>query len=244
MGSPARSEGGSVEERLLRGGLPALAWLALFVGLAFTRSRAGLLAALVVVALQGAAVGSRKGRRWLAVSGVAAALAGLALVSYLGFQEGLGRLFGAGGDRLQSGGRVAVALATFDLWARFPLTGTGLGSFREAFPLVRANAPPGDWHHAHSEPVELAATTGVIGLALALAALTVLALRLRHVYFAGSRSEDRAAALAGLGALAAALIHGLADFGLTLPANAVTLAVLVGAASAARTAGQDDAESP
>ncbi len=234
---------GSVEERLLRGGLPAFAWFALFVGLAFTRSRAGLLAALVVVALQGAAVGTRKGRRWLALSGLAAGLAGVALVSYLGFQEGLGRLLGAGGDRLQSGGRIEVVLATVDLWARFPLTGTGLGSFREAFPMVHGNAPSGDWHHAHSEPVELAATTGVVGLALALAAVVVLTMRLRRILFAGARSEDRAAALAGLGALAAALIHGLADFGLTLPANAVTLAVIVGAASAARTVSGEDAVS-
>jgi len=230
------AQGGSVEERLLRSALPTLAWCLLFVGLAFTRSRAGLLAALLVAALQGAAIGTRTGRRWLAASGVVAALAGVALVSLLGFQQGLGRLLGVGADRLQAGDRIEVARSTLELWRRFPLTGSGLGSFREAFPMVRTAGASGDYHHAHSEPLELAATTGAVGVALALAALAVCALRLRRVFLEGERSEDRAAALAGLGALATALVHGLADFGLTLPPNALALAVLVGAASAARTA--------
>lgn len=230
------ARGGTAEERLLRSALPALAWFLLFVGLAFTRSRAGLLAALLVVALQGAAIGSRTRRRWIAASGVAAALAGIALVSFLGFQQGLGRLLGAGGDRLQAGDRIAVARATAELWRRFPFTGAGLGAFRDAFPTVRSATTPGDYHHAHSEPLELAATTGVVGIGLTLAALAVCTLRLRRVFLAGERSEDRAAALAGLGALATALVHGLADFGLTLPPNALALAVIVGSASAARTA--------
>jgi len=231
---------GSVEERVLRAGLPALAWLALFAGLAFTRSRAGLLAALLVVALQGAAIGTRKGRRWLAVSGVAAGLAGVALVAHLGFQEGLGRLFGAGGDRLQSGGRIEVALTTLELFARHPVTGTGLGSFRATFPMVQGAGVPGDWRHAHSEPIELVATTGVVGLAICAAGLFLIAARLRRVQLEGERSEDRAAALAALGALAAALLHGAFDFGLTLPANAVTLAAIAGAASSARLARDEE----
>ena len=46
----------------------------------------------------------------------------------------------------------------------------------------------------------------------------------------GERSEDRGAALAALGALAAVAVHSCFDFGLTLPANSVTLAIIVGAA--------------
>jgi hypothetical protein len=44
----------------------------------------------------------------------------------------------------------------------------------------------------------------------------------------GHRSEDRAAGLAGLAALTMATLVSLVDFGLTMPANAFTLAVLVG----------------
>ena len=47
---------------------------------------------------------------------------------------------------------------------------------------------------------------------------------------AGRRAEDRAATLAAAGALAALGVHSWFDFGLTTAANAVTLAVLCGAA--------------
>jgi hypothetical protein len=43
------------------------------------------------------------------------------------------------------------------------------------------------------------------------------------------RSENRAAVLAVFGALASVLVHEGVDFGLTMPGNALTLAVLVGA---------------
>jgi hypothetical protein len=51
----------------------------------------------------------------------------------------------------------------------------------------------------------------------------------------GKRSEDRAAGIAAAGALVAVGLHSFADFGLTMPANAFALAVVVGAALGAET---------
>lgn len=223
----------AAEERLVRAAGPILVWLLLFAGLAFTRSRAGLLVALVVVALQGAGIGGFGRRRWVAVSGLVVALAGVAVVAWLGFDEGLGRLLGASAEGLEGGGRPRAARATIALWLGFPLLGTGLGSFRAAFPLVQPPDLPGLWRHAHNDWVELGATAGLLGFALVTAALVPLVRRLAKIASAGARSEDRAAGLAALGALAAAALHSLVDFGLTVPANAVTLAALVGAATAA-----------
>jgi hypothetical protein len=70
----------------------------------------------------------------------------------------------------------------------------------------------------------------VLAAGLGVAALVV---RLLRVLRKGRRREDQAAALAALGALAAVGLHELADFGLTMPANALTLAVLCGAAAGA-----------
>ena len=50
-------------------------------------------------------------------------------------------------------------------------------------------------------------------------------------------AATRAAVVAALDALVAAAVHELFDFGLTLPANAITLAVLCGAALAAGVTG-------
>jgi hypothetical protein len=64
--------------------------------------------------------------------------------------------------------------------------------------------------------------------------LTVLS-RLTGIHLRGYRTEDRAAALAAIGALLAVTFHEMFDFGTTIPANALALAVIVGAALGART---------
>jgi O-antigen ligase len=221
-----------LERKLLRVAPAIIVWLLLFAGLAFTGSRAGLIAGLVAVVAQGAllAAGEKK-RRWLAI-GLCVAIVGLVVVASIGREEGFGRL-----ADLSGGGwtvRVDAWRATLGLIRSFPWLGTGLGSFREAFPLVQPPGLAGTWRHAHNDPLELLATAGVVGLALAVFALGAILLRLSDVLRHGRRSEDRAAALGALGALAAAGLHELVDFSLTLPANAFAAAVLLGAAVSAR----------
>src|SRR5215213_700332 len=81
-----------IERRLLLLAPPCLLWLTLFLGLAFSGSRGGMLAALAAVTVQGALLPGLKRRWWLAPVGAVVALAGLALVAAVGFEEGLGRL--------------------------------------------------------------------------------------------------------------------------------------------------------
>jgi len=216
---------------------PALAWLTLFAALAFTGSRAGLLAALAGVLAQGLLLAFRRGPRrrtlaWALVGALAAA-AGLGVVAFAGYEEGLGRLAATSLHGVAWNERIDVYRATLDLWRLFPWLGTGLGTFLHAFPLVQRPAPDElFWRHAHSDPLELLAVAGGVGGALLLVALAAVVVRLVRVLRRGQRREDRAAALAALGALAAVGLHELADFGLTMPANALALAALVGAASA------------
>lgn len=229
-------EGGSAERRLLAVGPPTLVLLLIAGGLVLTGSRAGLLAALVALGLQALWITGRRGRRWL-VAGAAAALAGaVLLIALVGFEGAFARLLATPLDEVGGGGRMTAAAATLRLWGEFPWTGSGLGSFRAAFPLVQPESIRGLWRHAHSDWVEFAATTGALGLAIGLAGLIVLLRRLALVLRQGERSEDRAAALAALGAAIAVGLHSFADFGITMPANAFALAVLLGAAAAAPTA--------
>ncbi|HEX2642676.1 MAG TPA: O-antigen ligase family protein [Thermoanaerobaculia bacterium] len=223
------------ERRVLLLALPALLWLTLFAVLAFTGSRAGLAAALAAVVAQGFLSMGRR-RRWLRAGlGIAAALAGLGLVAFLGLRQGLGRLLSTSSSEVSLDARRQAWEATLELWSRFPLFGSGLGTFRDAFPLVQPRGLAGTWWHAHSDPLELLATAGLLGGLLVAAGLAVLVRRLWKVLRQGSRSEDRAAALAAFGALVAAGLHEMVDFGLTLPANALVLALVLGAAAAART---------
>jgi hypothetical protein len=226
-----------VERQVLMAAPPVLIWLTLFAGLAFTGSRAGLAAAVAAAILQGVllAVAGRQMR--LAPLGAAAVTIGLGVVAVIGLQEGLGRLLATSPYEVAWSARRQVYLATLDLWQRFPVTGAGLGTFREAFPLVQPVDLPSLWRHAHSGPLEALATLGVLGTAALAAGFVGLLAVLSGVLREGRRSEDRAAGLAVLGLLAAVAVHEAFDFGLTLPANAFSLAVLAGAAVSAKRSG-------
>jgi O-antigen ligase len=213
---------------------PVLVWVTLFVGLAFTGSRAGLIAAATGVAVQGALLAARA-RRWrLGAAGVLALVVGLGAVAAVGLQQGLGRWLATSQYELSWNDRLEVYAQTIDLWARFPWLGSGLSTFREAFPLVQIGSRIGGrsiWH-AHNDYLEVLATVGLVGAAALAAGLVALVVALGRRLRDAERSEDRAAPLAALGAIAAVAVHSCFDFGLTMPANAATLAILCGAALA------------
>ncbi len=220
----------TLEGRIIVLAPPLLLWLTFFAALAFTGSRAGLIAAVIGAGVQGLLVAFRH-RRWqVATAGILAPLVGIALVATVGLQAGFGRWLGTSSNELTWNGRLAAYGASLDLWKRFPLTGTGLASFREAFPMVQPADLGASWWHAHNDFIEILATTGVVGSLILLIGLVVLITSLIRIVCTAERTEDAAAGLAALGACAAIAAHSMLDFGLTMPANSVTLAVLCGLA--------------
>ncbi len=236
-----------LEGKLAWIGPPVLVGLAILAGLAYTGSRAGLAAAVVGVLAASLCAARRPSWRALA-AGLLAAGAGLAAVATVGLEKGLGRSLATSVYEVALSERFAVWKSALDLVPRFPWTGTGLGTFLEGFALVQPPEMAGTaWNRAHNDPLELLVTGGPVAAALALVALVWLVRALWRVRGRGARSETRAAAVAALGALAAVGLHELLDFGLTLPANAFTLAVVVGAAAAGRLSSgsaSPDPESP
>ncbi len=218
-----------VERKLLLLAPPALVWLTLFVGLAFTGSRGGLLGAVIGVSVQALTAAAVRRRWWTALLGLGAIAAGVSVVAAIDLRGGLGRVLSTSLDDVSWGFRLTEYGAVLDLWRRFPVLGSGLATFRDAFPQVQPEKLQGTWWHAHSDLLELLATTGAVGIVLLAIGLWPVPRRLLRVIAGRGRSENRAAALALLGALASVLVHEAVDFGLTMPANALTLAVLVGA---------------
>ncbi|HMB54037.1 MAG TPA: O-antigen ligase family protein, partial [Thermoanaerobaculia bacterium] len=225
------------ERKMLLVTPPLVAWLALLIGLVLTGSRAGLLAAVVGAAVQGALLAWPR-RRWkLAPVGLVVVLVGLGIVAGVASLSAFGRLGATSFDEVAWGARSEVAGRTLGLWGRFPVTGSGLGTYADAYATVEPTGQlAGLWLHAHNDYLELLATGGPIAALLVMLALLALLRRLSRVLARGRRSEDRAAALAALGALAAVAVHEAFDFGLTMPAVAVILAVVCGAGAGARTA--------
>ena len=223
-----------LEARLVRLAGPLFAWLLLFAGLAFTGSRAGIAAAVGATALQGALPLRRApGRRWLPLGALVLLGLGLAFAAAIGFEQAFGRLLGTSGFELTWNARSEAYLAALGLVPGYLWLGTGLGAFRDAFAAVQPAGIELLWRHLHNDWLELLLTAGVVGFGLLLAGLCGLGRRLLRVLRTGRRGEDRGAALAALGALAAAGLHSLLDFGLTMPANATALVILTAAAAAA-----------
>ncbi len=233
----------SLERRLGLIAPPFAACLLLTAGLLATGSRAGLAAAGTGLLLQCLLLprALRGPRRRLAFQAlVVVALAVLALVAF----HGVGRLAETTLYEVAWGDRALVWRQSIRLWLRFPLTGSGLGTFGEAFPLVQpAETTELYWRRAHCDPLELLITGGVVGAALGIALALGVGRSLARVLRRGVRTEDRLAALAAAGAVAAVAVHELADFGLTLPGIALPVVAVIGAAAAARlTPGSRSAE--
>jgi O-antigen ligase len=223
----------SAERRLLLAAPPVVVWLILFLGLAFTGSRGGLAAAVFAAGAQGLLLAGAARRKGLAPVGALAVLAGVGIVAAVNLQAGFGRLAATSAYEVTWNARREVYAATWELWQGFPWLGTGLGAFRDSLALTQPAELPGTWWHAHSDWLELLATVGLLGAIAFLLGLVPLAVRLFKGWTADRRSEDRAAILAALGALVSLAIHESIDFGLTMPACAVTLAALLGAAAMA-----------
>ncbi len=122
--------------------------------------------------------------------------------------------------------------ATVDLAARYPVTGTGLGSYEVAIHETQRPENPEDLVHAHNEPLQALAEGGVPGLVLAvLAAAGALAAALR----AAGHGDPLVRALgcgagAGLGAL---LAGSLFEFHFHIPALGIAAAVTAALPAAA-----------
>ena len=121
-----------------------------------------------------------------------------------------------------SGGKRAAMLQ--DTWRLFldnPLLGTGLGTFEMVFPPYDSLYDGKIVNHAHNDYVEALSETGIVGgLCCAWFVGFVLLNSLKG--WAGlETSFGSALNLSGLIACSGILVHGLVDFNLHIPANAL-----------------------
>jgi O-antigen ligase len=110
---------------------------------------------------------------------------------------------------------------SIEAWSRFPLFGSGLGSFADAFASVDAPESIGIVAHAHNSVLQIAVTAGAAGALLAIAALaTVISSWFRRTPLG----------LGAAGATLALVIHGMIDFNLSIPGIVAPYLCLLGAA--------------
>jgi O-antigen ligase/tetratricopeptide (TPR) repeat protein len=149
------------------------------------------------------------------------------LVGWLGFERVSRRweqtLVDTAGEN-----RPAVWNRSLELVARFPLTGTGLGTFGDAEPQTRRPGDPNSvyWDHAHNDFLELWVEGGAPQLLVALTIIVLVICQGVRAFWRHGDTGIGRLALGGLIGVIAVTVHSFVDFGLHIPAVAVLATVV------------------
>ncbi len=175
----------------------------------------------------GAAVSGRK--KWAAIGAVVV----LALMVFIFLPpDALVNAFGEASTDPTAENRIPIWRDTLRLAGAYPLFGSGFGTYYPALIRYQTAAPNLAWIHAHNDYVELLSNLGIVGFLILVALMgSVLILAVR-IATSSPTLERRCLGLACTGSLAAMLIHGLADFNMYIPANALTLSWVAGISAA------------
>jgi tetratricopeptide (TPR) repeat protein len=212
---------------LLTIALPALVFTLLI-----SRSRGGMIAALLAVLIGswgfwGRTLFQRQQLWRLGVAVVAIAFA-LSMHGLDQVRAEMGTLTTTSLDDLdQRGGRRYLWQAAREIVGQFTLVGAGVGSFRDTFPIFYEEPRFHDYAYAESGYLQVAAETGVTGVGLLLLALWIIAIRLIAMRKAMRSAADRDLCVPVIGGLVLSLVHATIDFVWFIPAcSTFTLALL------------------
>lgn len=203
-------------------------------GILLSQSRGTVVSMGAAMLTLAAMLPGRRMLRLLAGICAGAALFG-SLALFLGTERTVER-FSPGTVAVNAEGRRGAIIASLHLWRRFPVFGSGYGTFPRMVSMEQRVDADRIYHHAHNDYLELAVTGGALGFLVAMVALGAGYLTLARATFGAASRElttmRRAYQVAALVSLTIALVHALFDFNFFIPANPATLAVIAGAAVA------------
>ncbi|MGQ9574324.1 MAG: O-antigen ligase family protein [Thermoguttaceae bacterium] len=180
---------------------------------------AAVLAGLVVVA-------TRRSTAPLAVLGLVAA-AGIGLAGWIGMSRSasfrLSRLLDVNYSPLQHWEESVRAVP--DFWR----LGSGLGTYRYVYGLYQDKPRELFFYHAENQYLEALVEAGVFGLGLVLAMIALVAWGVWHVLRYDPDPRGATFGMVALFALSSQVLHALFDFGLSIPANMLSFALVCGA---------------
>ena len=204
---------------VLLGGTSALMGISLFL----SHSRGGLIAAGVGLAV----LAWLTRRHALILAGAIAVALFLAAFAPSSLTDRFSTLKNPGtDDSVQF--RLDLWSDSFGIVFDAPALGTGLGTYAAVIPGYRSGPAETRAEYAESDWVQLLCETGFLGILVALAFFGAIG-RVAYRTIEGERSQRARGLLSGLIAgVAALLVHGLYDFNLHIPSNALLFAIMVG----------------
>ncbi|HWZ85554.1 MAG TPA: hypothetical protein VN032_05085 [Thermoanaerobaculia bacterium] len=216
------------ERRFTPVALRSILWLAFAVGLVFLRESSVTLSAMVATAaLLGLALTRQRQDIARRQAGSTAAVLAFALL----LASRAGAAANDPGAALAASERLWKA--SIAAWQQFPVFGSGLGTFREAFRRVQPRDLPGLVDQAPSGAIDLLVTGGGVGLTLGTIAVASLLVLFLRAWRAQKHREESATTLAALGALLFWTLVWLIDPGATPLIPSLLLAPVLGAGWAA-----------
>ncbi len=194
------------------------------VGLAFTKSKAGF--ALMIVGFVAAAlVYQGRGYRRVGLTMFAFAILVTVLMAGLGVFPTLERLLFS--DYLRDARWPLFVSTVQGALQGLPL-GNGVGTYVFTYPPYQPDGVPGLANHAHNDYLEWFFEGGIPALALMVLGLWVFIRQWMRLLGVGHwNPQQRVRVGVGLGLLLV-LLHGLVDFNLRIPANAIFFCLLAG----------------
>ncbi|MCA1581717.1 MAG: O-antigen ligase family protein [Acidobacteria bacterium] len=232
--SPDRAD--RFEKRFLPLAAFIVLWSVIAVGIALTESRGAMLAAaaatLTLVFLAPLHQRVQRRRRIMASAALAITAGLLFTAATIGRRPFL-RFLESDPREIGSDARVALWRTSVSAWREFPVFGSGLGTFREAFRRVQTREFNARVEQAHSDFLQLLVTGGAVGAFLGFLVFASVGWLLLRAWRNQKHREESAVVLAGVGALLSLTLHGLVEFNMSIPPIPATLACVVGAAWAA-----------
>jgi O-antigen ligase len=199
--------------------------IAILLGLIFSRSRTGIVLAMAGIFLSallyGRYIGGSRSKNLTTLFSVI----GLALAIEIGLAPVLDRFSVAGA---LEDARWPIFMTSLAGVKEFFPFGSGLGTFPDVYWRFQPDSIGLFVNHAHNDYIEYVFEAGVVAIAVMAMLLAVYVMRwpglLRHQHW-GRQSFMQVGAGIGLFAMA---LHGLTDFNLHIPANAIYFAFLAG----------------
>lgn len=130
-------------------------------------------------------------------------------------------------DNLLREQRPAYWGSALRIFSRFPLFGSGLGTFTSLYPDVEQDGVLVRAFHAHNDYLEYLAELGLLGMSLLLGGILFLAIKSFLIWRERRHPEVKGLALGGIVSVICILIHSLTDFNLHIPANMLLFSVVL-----------------
>jgi O-antigen ligase len=201
----------------------------LFAALVLSRSRMGIISALVsLVAILVLAGTSSYRARTRATVAALFFLGVLGVIVWIGSDPVMSRFETLGHEYNFNGqNRISIWRDTLALIGHHPFLGTGLGSFSVVYPSVQTVFLALLVEHTHCDYLEVASELGLPGAILLFGSIFWVLVQGIRQYRKAEEHFDKAVILGGIGGIVAILMHSLADFNLYIPANALVFTIIL-----------------